>query len=110
MIRRPPRSTLFPYTTLFRSRGPGPRGADARDRPRATRHGASDARDARGGARRRPVRVALILAGHHHRRRCGARSVLPTAHPPAAAPIVARAGPGGATWGPGRRGGGFGGV
>src|SRR2546422_8521473 len=26
MIRRPPRSTLFPYTTLFRSRGTG-RGA-----------------------------------------------------------------------------------
>src|SRR5256886_7930916 len=25
MIRRPPRSTLFPYTTLFRSRRPGPR-------------------------------------------------------------------------------------
>src|SRR3712207_1590248 len=24
MIRRPPRSTLFPYTTLFRSRAPGP--------------------------------------------------------------------------------------
>src|SRR2546430_12795162 len=23
MIRRPPRSTLFPYTTLFRSRHPG---------------------------------------------------------------------------------------
>src|SRR2546429_9195547 len=23
MIRRPPRSTLFPYTTLFRSIGPG---------------------------------------------------------------------------------------
>src|SRR3712207_7609511 len=38
MIRRPPRSTLFPYTTLFRSRartpsvhrpGVAPRGADA---------------------------------------------------------------------------------
>src|SRR2546430_4454382 len=28
MIRRPPRSTLFPYTTLFRSDGaPGPRPA-----------------------------------------------------------------------------------
>src|SRR3712207_7498847 len=27
MIRRPPRSTLFPYTTLFRSRR-APRGAD----------------------------------------------------------------------------------
>src|SRR2546425_2611886 len=26
MIRRPPRSTLFPYTTLFRSRGCGARG------------------------------------------------------------------------------------
>src|SRR2546430_6961893 len=25
MIRRPPRSTLFPYTTLFRSPPPGPR-------------------------------------------------------------------------------------
>src|SRR3712207_8372074 len=27
MIRRPPRSTLFPYTTLFRSRGELPRDA-----------------------------------------------------------------------------------
>src|SRR3712207_8599364 len=26
MIRRPPRSTLFPYTTLFRSIGCGPEG------------------------------------------------------------------------------------
>src|SRR2546430_12916591 len=35
MIRRPPRSTLFPYTTLFRSplrvhTGPGVEGAEAR--------------------------------------------------------------------------------
>src|SRR5690349_22026711 len=27
MIRRPPRSTLFPYTTLFRSRPTGPCGS-----------------------------------------------------------------------------------
>src|SRR2546428_9014253 len=27
MIRRPPRSTLFPYTTLFRSSATGPRSA-----------------------------------------------------------------------------------
>src|SRR2546429_2299241 len=36
MIRRPPRSTLFPYTTLFRShQGPGAarRDAELRDRP-----------------------------------------------------------------------------
>src|SRR5438034_4039377 len=30
MIRRPPRSTLFPYTTLFRSRGERPRKGEAR--------------------------------------------------------------------------------
>src|SRR2546423_15714862 len=29
MIRRPPRSTLFPYTTLFRSLGQGPQTAVA---------------------------------------------------------------------------------
>src|SRR2546422_7739117 len=29
MIRRPPRSTLFPYTTLFRSGTPPPRPASA---------------------------------------------------------------------------------
>src|SRR5688572_31254310 len=42
MIRRPPRSTLFPYTTLFRSssigRGPVPKRAPvgARTRPRVS--------------------------------------------------------------------------
>src|SRR2546422_8139652 len=40
MIRRPPRSTLFPYTTLFRSRPGGARmpdaiRLDAEQRPRA---------------------------------------------------------------------------
>src|SRR3712207_8659162 len=40
MIRRPPRSTLFPYTTLFRSPGVGvhPRdGVDARRHPHGQR-------------------------------------------------------------------------
>src|SRR2546429_3519913 len=31
MIRRPPRSTLFPYTTLFRSRGGADLGVAGRD-------------------------------------------------------------------------------
>src|ERR1017187_6616174 len=31
MIRRPPRSTLFPYTTLFRSRHPQGAGATPQD-------------------------------------------------------------------------------
>src|SRR5258707_7312887 len=41
MIRRPPRSTLFPYTTLFRSLcfAPGGRGAfGGRDRPAGACH------------------------------------------------------------------------
>src|SRR3712207_9118106 len=38
MIRRPPRSTLFPYTTLFRSLG-GRRHGAAHPRPRARRQG-----------------------------------------------------------------------
>src|SRR3712207_9173793 len=60
MIRRPPRSTLFPYTTLFRSLG-GSRGqrltgvADARSRRRD-----------RGPAAQRVRR-------HRARRRAGAR-------------------------------------
>src|SRR3712207_7105640 len=61
MIRRPPRSTLFPYTTLFRSRGAVERAprdaAPLRDLPGARRHarpaaaGARGARLAGGGAR-----------------------------------------------------------
>src|SRR6478735_1275094 len=38
MIRRPPRSTLFPYTTLFRSAGRRGDRHRARDRTRAGRH------------------------------------------------------------------------
>src|SRR5438132_6990312 len=37
MIRRPPRSTLFPYTTLFRSRLPGSAAAAAIPGMRAAR-------------------------------------------------------------------------
>src|SRR5438270_8872384 len=42
MIRRPPRSTLFPYTTLFRSRPPaahGPRHGPGAAAPRRRRWG-----------------------------------------------------------------------
>src|SRR2546425_7755616 len=39
MIRRPPRSTLFPYTTLFRSRLGPPPPLPAAARPRAARPG-----------------------------------------------------------------------
>src|SRR5437899_6455792 len=46
MRRRQPRSTLFPYTTLFRSKSPGVRGrrlpgTDESDRPRGYFDGSS---------------------------------------------------------------------
>src|SRR3712207_9049457 len=44
MIRRPPRSTLFPYTTLFRSG----RGRQRRSRRHAAHRGRHDRRDPRG--------------------------------------------------------------
>src|SRR3712207_8143699 len=68
MIRRPPRSTLFPYTTLFRSgtaRAGSPRGGaavhggplrgDPRERPagRPRRRGAGVRRAVRRAGRRR---------------------------------------------------------
>src|SRR2546427_4989963 len=40
MIRRPPRSTLFPYTTLFRSLPAGDHGAVGRPSDGRLRHGA----------------------------------------------------------------------
>src|SRR3712207_8483422 len=58
MIRRPPRSTLFPYTTLFRSVAAQPRGAA---RGAAARGGRRDRQRRRGvpaaGIRVRPMKV-----------------------------------------------------
>src|SRR3712207_8994753 len=51
MIRRPPRSTLFPYTTLFRSRLPG-------DRPARKQEGAELELEAHGATVRRRNGVA----------------------------------------------------
>src|SRR6266700_3556488 len=42
MIRRPPRSTLFPYTTLFRSPARSSRGSQRPDRRRRPRYGRSE--------------------------------------------------------------------
>src|SRR2546422_3182648 len=47
MIRRPPRSTLFPYTTLFRSAGDRVHDAEPREEPVEVRV---------------PVRVHLVVA------------------------------------------------
>src|SRR5256885_5996984 len=62
MIRRPPRSTLFPYTTLFRSRAERPRRAQ-----RGLRRG--------GGRRRRRLRERPGWAAHRGRLRVVPRRV-----------------------------------
>src|SRR5687767_15541555 len=56
MIRRPPRSTLFPYTTLFRSGGRAPAPGEAprplRGRPDGVRPGPAPLHSARGAGLR----------------------------------------------------------
>src|SRR3712207_7617911 len=61
MIRRPPRSTLFPYTTLFRSEGASARATAARGQP---------VRPARGGCQTcapwtGPLRARLGVLRRH---------------------------------------------
>src|SRR3712207_7339375 len=74
MIRRPPRSTLFPYTTLFRSRERDLarhgvlRSLGDRDPPRQRR---GMARDERGGRR---LRVDVARVGHRELRQHRVRS------------------------------------
>src|SRR3712207_7479958 len=65
MIRRPPRSTLFPYTTLFRSRViEAPSRSDRLPSPRL-----------RGRGRGRRAGDVPALAGRRRRGRPGPRSV-----------------------------------
>src|SRR3712207_7192112 len=58
MIRRPPRSTLFPYTTLFRSPGPGSTGT-------ATAPSAPRGRPGRPGPTASPARIDMTRSEEH---------------------------------------------
>src|SRR2546422_1735034 len=58
MIRRPPRSTLFPYTTLFRSPSPRPRTL-----PTARGRGARRRAARRGGGRPRTAPMGPTARG-----------------------------------------------
>src|SRR3712207_7728950 len=73
MIRRPPRSTLFPYTTLFRSRHrrgadrPGGRRAPDRSRPALRGPGAGRLRRSGGaplGARTEDRKSTRLNSSH----------------------------------------------
>src|SRR5689334_25306982 len=62
MIRRPPRSTLFPYTTLFRSRLRSASRQTARRRPTAPPAQASWRPGATGASSCLPARAASATA------------------------------------------------
>src|SRR2546422_3366643 len=63
MIRRPPRSTLFPYTTLFRSRKAGQ--GNQRHRPGRAAAGQLGQEAGQGGGRRRGDRKSTRLNSSH---------------------------------------------
>src|SRR3712207_8535697 len=63
MIRRPPRSTLFPYTTLFRSH-PAQRGDHRRERERVDEEAGGDPHERDHGAGRRRAEDARGVDDH----------------------------------------------
>src|SRR3712207_9269817 len=71
MIRRPPRSTLFPYTTLFRSRPLPPFARALRGGPGDVREQLTDGAVPQRGARHVPLQrvveaqPALVAQPHH---------------------------------------------
>src|SRR2546430_10432030 len=87
MIRRPPRSTLFPYTTLFRSPRDAGRRLGAGQRPREL--GGRDARDPRD---LRPARRVHAARGARARFVAGARATLEAAPAPSDRRTVAGGG------------------
>src|SRR3712207_3539295 len=80
MIRRPPRSTLFPYTTLFRSRPAGQAGRRRGRGPgghRGRRPGGRRDAGVRAGDRPRPAGRRLVRAGDRARGRAVPAERLP---------------------------------
>src|SRR3989454_1259090 len=74
MIRRPPRSTLFPYTTLFRSQRPGVGDVEPK-RGGACRDGGRAEEMTQGAVRRVEARAALGGVRLDVRSGMGARGV-----------------------------------
>src|SRR2546426_9328702 len=70
MIRRPPRSTLFPYTTLFRSVEAGLGGERGEEVVRAPDKRNADAEPVVGAARHR-VQASAVVLGHDAPRAVG---------------------------------------
>src|SRR3989449_11653281 len=72
MIRRPPRSTLFPYTTLFRSLGPaGPIHGKAALQPEEKHHDESEDHEFHGDVVRNGILRVLRLNMKRRKKRGG---------------------------------------
>src|SRR3712207_9082571 len=63
MIRRPPRSTLFPYTTLFRSRAPAAAVAQAAEQDAGQQGGVDVVADGVGHGQVQGVAVERVVEG-----------------------------------------------
>src|SRR5438094_6155869 len=59
-MRRPPRSTLFPYTTLFRSRGPQDRPSPHTPAPEETSADETDRKSTRLNSSHRTISYAVF--------------------------------------------------
>src|SRR5215204_7369088 len=70
MIRRPPRSTLFPYTTLFRSPPHRPPGREA---DRHGRHGGGDRKSTRLNSSHTVISYAVFCLKKKKKSTVGAR-------------------------------------
>src|SRR6266480_3413869 len=69
LIRRPPRSTLFPYTTLFRTAARGARAGRQRPRLTSRRNRSASSRSFLPVARRRLQRRLHCQLDRHERKR-----------------------------------------
>src|SRR5260370_8924005 len=101
MIRRPPRSTLFPYTTLFRSLQDGGDGADEPERGAGAEQQWDDpgllfgellsSQDHTSELQSHLNVVCLLLLEKQNRHLPLPRAPGPSAHPPRAPPPPTRA-------------------
>src|SRR5258707_8803343 len=85
MIRRPPRSTLFPYTTLFRSTWPNGRqhGASIDERRSPVRRLQSIARRSEEHTSELQSRQYLVCRLLLEKKKCGSLVLIPPLMPPA---------------------------
>src|SRR6202522_3460681 len=82
MIRRPPRSTLFPYTTLFRSRLHRRGGREAHDAGLSAQASRRDRKSTRLNSSHLRISYAVFCLKKKHGLLCACAAVYPGRRPP----------------------------